>query len=68
MVASVKVKVIERFALPGQGFYDVGEEVTLRFERHPDEGVVTRERYKALLKLGRIEILEEEVPTNGDSL
>lgn len=64
----VKVKVIKEFALPGQGWYREGEEVTLLFERRPGEGIITRERYKALLKLGKIELIKEKEVQNGDAL
>lgn len=57
----VKVKVIEGFALPAQGYYQEGEEITLHFGRNQSIGVLTPERYGKLLAKGKIEPVERKV-------
>ena len=54
-----KVKVINGFALPMQGYYREGTEVTLYFGREQTVGVLTLERYEELLKQGSIGEIRE---------
>lgn len=60
-----KVRVLRGFSLPGQGYYRVGGEIALRFERDQTVGVLSPAQYKKLLERGYIEPIEEEV-TNGE--
>lgn len=64
MSMGIKVKVLRGFALPGQGYYCEGQEITLYLDRPQGVGVLTPERYGALLARGSIKPIKEEVP-NG---
>lgn len=60
----VKVKVLRGFALPLQGSFKADDKVMLHFGKIQGVGVLTREHYKKLLKLGYFKPIEEEV-TDG---
>lgn len=69
MKTRAKVKILEGFMLPGQGYYREGEEVMLYFGRHQKIGVLTLSRYEALLEQGKIESIEKkEVSDHGEVL